>query len=88
MGGRVKVGTVYRAFDETREQEVAWKRVIKVSKQFPREIEVLYELRKERGCVKMLDFFFSSDADVMVHNMLFEYLPYNLEKYLDSKLNN
>ncbi len=78
---------MYRAYDVNRDMVVALKRVSKKTRHFSREIQILYALRNEPRCVKMLDFYFDVDKKErkFMQNILFEYIPYNLEKLFIAK---
>ena len=80
-------GVVYLAKDRTSGQIVAIKRVEKKGTILSREYQILNELRDSQNCINLVNFFYTRDErGALIQNMVFEYMPTNLEDYLQQQL--
>ena len=79
-------GTVILAYDHSNDSNVAIKRVNKVTKNISREIEILCEVKGCPYIIDMLDVFYTVNPDnnLVMQNMVFEYIPSSLELFMDS----
>ena len=78
-------GYVIEAYDRNRDIRVAIKRTHKVGTKLSREYEILSELKDCQYIVKLLDVFFSTNDDKkVIQNLVFEFVPSSLEKFIDN----
>ena len=81
--GSGSFGHVFEAFDTNHNIHVALKKTHKVGPKLSREYEIL---NKIKGCdyvVKLLDIFYTSDDNKKcAQNLIFEYIPKSLDKYM------
>jgi len=81
--GSGSFGYVFEAYDHTHNKRVALKRIEKVGTQLSREYEILFELRECENVVTIVDFFYSkTDNNKLIQNIVFEYMPDNLESMI------
>lgn len=64
------------------------KRTQRASNQLSREIEILNELKDCPQCIHLLEVFYSEENDKMIQNMVFEYYPNDLFRYLNNHYKN
>ena len=84
--GTGSFGQVYRAYDGNEGRLVAIKRSLKMGNIISREFEILKETQECENCVKLLDVFYTVTEDQKyIQNLVFEYLPDNLDRYLTTK---
>lgn len=78
-------GYVIEAYDRNRDIRVAIKRTHKVGTKLSREYAILSELKDCEYIVKLLDVFFSTNDDKkIIQNLVFEFVPSSLEKYIET----
>jgi glycogen synthase kinase 3 beta len=81
--GSGSFGCVFLALDLERNRQVAIKRSFKVSNMLSREFEILSEAAECENCVKLLDIFYTvNEEQRFIQNLVFEYLPENLLRYM------
>lgn len=86
MIGSGSFGQVYKAYDSNEGRLVAIKRSVKVGNLVSREFEILKETQDCPNCVRLLDIFYTvSEGQKFIQNLVFEYLPDNLDRYLANK---
>jgi serine/threonine protein kinase len=80
-------GIVYLAKDKATGRQVAIKRVEKKGELVSRESQILHNLNNCENCINLLDFFYTrDDKETLTQNMVFEYMPTNLEDFLQSQI--
>jgi glycogen synthase kinase 3 beta len=78
-------GYVIEAYDRNRDIRVAIKRTHKVGTKLSREYEILSELKDCEYIVKLLDVFFTTNDDKkVIQNLVFEFVPSSLEKFIEA----
>ena len=84
--GTGSFGQVFRAYDGNEGRLVAIKRSLKMGNIVSREFEILKETQECENCVKLLDVFYTiTEEQKYIQNLVFEYLPDNLDRYLTTK---
>ena len=85
LKGSGAYGYVLEAYDRKKDIRVAIKRTHKVGGHLSREYEILSELTDCEYVVKLLDVFFTTnDDEKVIQNLVFEFVPTNLENYLQN----
>jgi serine/threonine protein kinase len=85
--GAGSFGVVYLARDRASGQIVAVKRVEKKGTLLSREYQILNELRDSLNCINLLNFFYTkNERGALIQNMVFEYMPTNLEDYMQAQI--
>ena len=85
LKGSGSFGYVIEAYDRNKDIRVAIKRTHKIGTKLSREYEILSQLNECEYIVKLLDAFYTTNDDKkIIQNLVFEYVPRNLEKYLES----
>jgi serine/threonine protein kinase len=81
--GSGSFGVVYLGIDNQEQRQVAIKRVEKSGDFVSREYEILSIVKDCQNCITLLDFFYSNNVNgQLTQNMVFEYLPTNLENVI------
>ena len=84
--GTGSFGQVFRAYDGNEGRLVAIKRSLKMGNLISREFEILKETQECENCVKLLDVFYTvTEEQKYIQNLVFEYIPDNLDRYLCTK---
>ena len=84
LKGSGAFGYVIEAYDRERDMRVAIKRTHKIGTKLSREYEVLSELKDCEYIVKLIDAFYTTNDDKkIIQNLVFEFVPYSLEKYIE-----
>ena len=84
LKGTGSYGYVIEAYDRNKDIRVAIKRTHKVGTKLSREYEILSELKECKYIVKLLDVFFTTNDDnKIIQNLVLEFVPKSLEKYLE-----
>lgn len=85
--GAGSFGVVYLAKDRSSGQTVAVKRVEKKGTLLSREYQILNELRDSQNCINLVNFFYTkNERGALIQNMVFEYMPTNLEDYIQLQI--
>ena len=85
LKGTGAFGYVIEAYDRKRDLRVAIKRTHKVGTKLSREYEILSEIKECPFVVKLLEVFFTTNEDKkIIQNLVFEFVPNSLEKYLEN----
>ena len=85
LKGTGAFGYVIEAYDRKRDIRVAIKRTHKVGTKLSREYEILYEIKDCPYIVKLLEVFFTTNDDKkVIQNLVFEYVPNSLEKFIEN----
>ena len=83
--GSGSFGYVVESFERRNSTKLALKRTRKAGPILSRELEILVLINKCKYAVRLLDMYYSEeDNSKMVQNILFEYLPQSLDKYIKS----
>ena len=81
--GSGSFGHVFKAYDRNHNCLVALKMTHKVGPKLSREFDILTQLKDCDYVVKLLDAYYTlSDEKKLIQNLVFEYLPNNLDKYM------
>ena len=81
--GSGSFGHVFKAYDRTHNYLAALKVTHKVGPKLSREYDILTQLKDCEYVVKLLDTYYTlNDEKKLTQNLIFEYLPNNLEKYI------
>ena len=84
LKGSGSFGYVLEAYDNNNDIRVAIKRTHKIGIKLSREYEILSELTDCEYIVKLLDVFYTiNDDKKIVQNLVFEFVPTSLEKYIE-----
>ena len=84
LKGSGAFGYVIEAYDRNKDIRVAIKRTHKVGTKLSREYEILSELKDCEYIVKLLDVFYTTNDDKkVIQNLVFEFVPSSLEKYIE-----
>ena len=85
LKGTGAFGYVIEAYDRKRDSRVAIKRTHKVGTKLSREYEILSEIKDCPYIVKLLEVFFTTNDDKkVIQNLVFEYVPKSLEKFIEN----
>ena len=85
LKGSGSFGYVFESFERRNNTKIAVKRTRKAGPILSREMEILDLIHKCKYVVRLVDIFYSvEDNAKMVQNILFEYLPQSLDKYIKS----
>ena len=83
--GSGSFGHVFKSFDRTHNYLGALKSTHKAGPKLSREYEILSKLKDCEYIVKLLDIYYTINEDrKLTQNLVFEYIPNNLEKYMKS----
>ena len=80
--GSGSFGSVYKAIDTSSSQTVAIKRTTKRGTIISREYKILKEIKEHPNIVQLLDIFYTYSEKSIIQNLVFEYLPMNLSKFI------
>ncbi|MCQ2821678.1 MAG: protein kinase [archaeon] len=81
--GKGAFGYVLEAYDKIHDCRVAIKRTHKVGRKLSREYQMLRQLTECPYVAKLLRIFYSlNDSNVLIQNMVFEYLPQDLYSFI------
>ena len=80
--GSGSFGYVYKAIDTSSSQTVAIKRTTKRGTIISREYKILKEIKEHPNIVQLLDIFYTYSEKSIIQNLVFEYLPMNLSKFI------
>ena len=81
--GSGSFGHVFKAYDRTHNYLAALKITHKVGPKLSREYDILTQLKDCEYIVKLLDTYYTLNAEKkLTQNLVFEYLPNNLDKYI------
>ena len=80
--GSGSFGSVYKAKDTLTNLTVAIKRTTKRGTIISREYKLLKEINDHTFIVKLYDIFYTYSEKGVIQNLVFEYLPMNLSKYI------
>ena len=84
LKGTGAFGYVIEAYDRKKDIRVAIKRTHKIGTKLSREYEILSELKDCKYIVKLLDVFYTNNDDnKIVQNLVLEFVPKSLEKYIE-----
>ena len=84
LKGSGAFGYVIEAYDRNKDIRVAIKRTHKVGTKLSREYEILSELKDCDYIVKLLEVFYTTNDDKkIIQNLVFEFIPSSLEKYIE-----
>ena len=84
LKGTGAYGYVIEAYDRNKDIRVAIKRTHKIGGKLSREYEILSELKDCKYIVKLLDVFYTTNDDnKIIQNLVLEFVPKSLEKYLE-----
>ena len=84
--GSGSFGHVFEAYDDSHNCHVAIKRTHKVGPLSSREFEILSKIKECEYVVRLLDIYYTIDDDKKLgQNLIFEYIPHNLDKYIKSQ---
>ena len=85
LKGTGAFGYVIEAYDRKKDIRVAIKRTHKIGTKLSREYEILSEIRDCPYIVKLLEVFFTTNDDKkVIQNLVFEFVPNSLEKYIEN----
>lgn len=80
--GAGSFGKVYKAHDVIQNKIVAIKRVIKCNKVASREHKILQKIQSCPYIINYLDTFYTFNGTILHQNLVFEYMPMNLGRYI------
>ena len=84
LKGAGTYGYVLEAYDRNKDIRVAIKRTHKIGTKLSREYEILSELTECEYIVKLFDVFYTTNDDKkIIQNLVFEYIPKSLDKYIE-----
>ena len=85
LKGTGAFGYVIEAYDRKHDIRVAIKRTHKVGTKLSREYEILSEITDCPFVVKLIEVFFTTNDDKkVIQNLVFEFVPNSLEKYIEN----
>ena len=84
LKGTGAFGYVIEAYDRKKDIRVAIKRTHKVGTKLSREYEILAEIKECPHVVKLLEVFYTKNEDKIIQNLVFEYVPNSLEKFMEN----
>ena len=85
LKGTGAFGYVIEAYDRKHDIRVAIKRTHKVGTKLSREYEILSEIIDCPFVVKLIEVFFTTNDDKkVIQNLVFEFVPNSLEKYIEN----
>lgn len=80
--GSGSFGSVYKAIDTVSGSAVAIKRTTKRGSIISREYKLLKETKSCENIVQLLDIFYTYSEKNIIQNLVFEYLPMNLSRFI------
>lgn len=83
--GSGSFGYVLESYDNMHNFKLAIKRTHKVGQRLSRELEILKLIKNCKYVVKLIDLYYIEDDEKrIIQNLVFEYIPLSLEKYMKS----
>jgi len=82
MKGTGAFGNVFESYDRNHNVRFAVKRTHKAGSKLSREYEILTQLKECEYIVKLIDVYFIESCGKLSQNLVFEYVPLNLSKYM------
>ena len=86
--GSGSFGHVAESYDNNHNIKVAIKRTHKVGPKLSRELAILLRIKECEYVVKILDLYYSYDEKKIIQNLVFEYVPQSLDKFIKNKKKN